>query len=107
MGANGLIGNFCFKKLTKHYDVYGLSHKQSNNKRILQTDYVNLSKKIILLINKSSFIINCIGENSNEKKMKKINVDILKSISSVIKKKKKKIFYSFKYLWCLWIIKIT
>lgn len=88
LGANGLIGNFIFKNLSKTNKVFGLSHSQKNNKRIFKTDYKNFTKKIISLINQSDFIINCIGENSNEKKMEEININVLNNISLQIKKKK-------------------
>lgn len=88
LGANGLIGNFIFNRLKKKNDVFGLSHSHKKNKRIFKTDYKNYTKKIISLINQSDFIINCIGENSNEKYMKEINVNVLKNISLQIKKKK-------------------
>ena len=89
LGANGLIGRFFFENLNKNYNVSGLSHKKTNNKKIFKTNYKNFSKKILTIINQADFIINCIGESNNENKMKEININVLKNITSQIRNKKK------------------
>lgn len=89
LGANGLIGRFFFENLNKNYNVNGLSHKKTNNKKIFKTNYKNFSKKILTIINQADFIINCIGESNNENRMKEININVLKNITSQIRNKKK------------------
>ena len=89
LGANGLIGSYFFKKLDKNYNLTGLSHQQSKNKKIFKTNYKNFSKNILLLINQADLIINCIGESNNENLMNEININVLNNISSKINYRKK------------------
>ena len=84
LGASGLLGSIIFHRLAKTYKTIGFSHRKNNNKKILQTNYIKFSRKQISIIKNSEIIINCIGENSNEGFMKKINIEILKKISKQI-----------------------
>ena len=91
LGAGGLLGKVFFHKLGKTYNTIGFSHKINQDKKIFQTNYINFSRKEKSIIKNSAIIINCIGENSNETNMKKINIEILKKIAkeiNIINKKK-------------------
>ena len=91
-GARGLLGRIIFSKLSKHHNVYGSSHRKSNNKNIIKLNYFNISKKHLNLINSSDYVINCIGENQLEHKMVDTNYRVLNYISKNLKKKKIKYF---------------
>jgi len=90
LGAAGLLGNIISRKLSKSYEIIGFSHKKNQNKNIIKSDYGNFSSKEDSFLKKADIIINCIGENSDEAKMKKINMNILKKIAIKINKLKKK-----------------
>tara|TARA_B100000787_G_scaffold160656_1_gene139849 strand:+ start:22 stop:954 length:933 start_codon:yes stop_codon:yes gene_type:complete len=90
LGAGGLLGNIITHKLSKSYAIIGFSHKKNQNKTIIKSNYNNFTSKEDSFFKKADIIINCIGENSNEAKMKKINIDILKKIAKKINKLKKK-----------------
>ena len=89
-GANGILGNIIFKKLLNNYNVIGFSHKSSRNKNIIKTNYRRLSKNHRSIIKNADVMINCIGENSNEKNMSYKNIYVLKLISNEINR------YSYK-----------
>ena len=55
-------------------------------------NYKKISKKHLKIINQSNYIINCIGENQNEKKMNDINCLILDRISKNLTNKNIKYF---------------
>ena len=82
-GASGLLGKIIFSQLSKQHVVYGSSHRQTENKKIFKINYKKISKKHLKIINQSNYIINCIGENQNEKKMNDINCLILDRISKI------------------------
>ena len=93
LGAGGLLGNIIYDKLSKLHNIIGFSHKKSKKRNIIKSNYSDFSPRHIFFIQSADIIINCIGENSDENKMKKINITILKKISIQINKiKKKKIF---------------
>tara|TARA_B100000787_G_scaffold132582_1_gene101427 strand:+ start:16 stop:948 length:933 start_codon:yes stop_codon:yes gene_type:complete len=93
LGAAGLLGNIISRKLSKSYEIIGFSHKKNQNKNIIKSDYDIFSSKEDSFLKKADIIINCIGENSDEAKMKKINMNILKKVAIKINHyKKKKIF---------------
>ena len=86
LGGSGFLGFELVKSLTKlkiNTKVVSRSRLYSQN-----VDYLPLSK---LLNSKTTFlddvdvIINCIGESSNLKKMKEINIELLERI---LRKKK-------------------
>ena len=90
LGAAGLLGNIISQKLSKSYEIIGFSHKKNQNKNIIKSNYDIFSSKEDSFLKKADIIINCIGENSDEVKMKKINMDVLKKIAIKINKLKKK-----------------
>jgi len=90
LGAAGLLGSIISQKLSKSYDIIGFSHKKNQNKNIIKSDYNIFSSKEDSFLKKADIIINCIGENSDEAKMKKINMNILKKIAVKINQYKKK-----------------
>ncbi len=97
LGAGGLLGNTIHHNLKKSYDIVGLSHNKNKDKKILKSNYHTFSEKENSYFRKADVIINCIGENSNEDKMKKINIDILRKVAlkiNTFKKKKKFIHIS-------------
>ena len=91
-GASGLLGKIIFSQLSKQHVVYGSSHRQTENKKIFKINYKKISKKHLKIINQSNYIINCIGENQNEKKMNDINCLILDRISKNLTNKNIKYF---------------
>lgn len=93
LGAMGKVGGKIFKSLKKkNYDVIGLSHQNSLDPLIIKTNYFKINKQAKFFLSNSDIIINCIGENTDIKKMLYKNVLIFKKIIKNLNKKKKSIF---------------
>ena len=84
LGAGGILGNLIHDNLSKKFNVYGFSHRFIKSKKILKVNYNQISKFQKKIIQSADIIINCIGENSDEKKMYKKNVSIMNLISEKI-----------------------
>ena len=92
-GAGGILGNIIFNSLLDNYNVIGFSHKSIIKKNIFKIFYKKFSNSNTRIINNADVIINCIGENSDKKKMQYKNIQVLKLICDCIgKSNKKKIF---------------
>ena len=92
LGVGGLIGSRFFEQLIKktNLQVTGVSHKKNINPKILKWNYKKLSPIILKTLSNADIIINCVGENINEALMNYKNKFIIKVLSKVLNKLKKK-----------------
>ena len=93
LGAGGILGSLIFENLSKDHNVSGFSHRLSKSEKVFKINYNKINNSQKKKIQSADVIINCIGENSNEKKMYKKNISIMKILSKQINySKTKKIF---------------
>lgn len=97
IGGNSLIAKSFYRKFKEKLDIHSFARRVPTHEEpnFHQVNWSSLSQEQMTILGESDYILYCIGEtNGPQEKLKKINIDLLKEISTYLKSQQKIIFIS-------------